>query len=354
MFGGESGLVDVRKLREEEAAVVSRPAPLDRIVGTHPSIERIVERVGQVAPGDLPVVLVGEPGTGKALVASVIHDASDRRGGPFVRFNAAALPEESVDGELFGSERGAVHGGRDVRPGALERADHGTLFIEALPRVPLAAQQKLARFLASGELSRLGGTDVVPVDARVVVAASSDPSGDLAMGEIDADLHAMLGVVTMQLPPLRSHKSDVALLAYTFLRRFARASDRSIRGFTDDTLSRLVEYGWPGNVRELEATIERAVVMAHGELIDTIEIPDAPQDAAVQGELAVMVPGASMADVERYVILKTLEAVSGSTSKAAHMLGISTRKIQYRLKRWGVSAKDYRHGDREQDARTVH
>jgi DNA-binding NtrC family response regulator len=288
-----------------------------------------------VAPSRASVLIVGETGTGKELIAEMIHRASPRAKAPLVRLNCAALSESLLESELFGHERGAFTGAVGRREGRFEQANGGTLFLDEVSEIPLATQVKLLRFLQERQFERVGGNETLTVDVRIVAATNRDLRERMKAGAFREDLFYRLNVVQIDVPPLRVRKSDIPLLAQHFLQRFAKENGVDVRGFTDEALRALLAYPWPGNVRELENAVERAVVMCQGTEIGTEHLPMASSET-VQ-EMGMLVPGVTMAELERMAILQTLEAVGGSTAKAADLLGISRRKIQYRLKEWGMN-----------------
>jgi len=325
---------EAARLRDDAADTA-----FEGIIGTHPAMERMLHRVAKVARSRATAVVRGESGTGKELIARAIHDGSSRRDGPFVRLNCASLAESVLESELFGHERGSFTGAVAAREGRFERADGGTLFLDEVGEIPMAVQVKLLRFLQERELERVGGNRTIQVDTRVVAATHRDLAELVEEGTFREDLYYRLNVVSIEVPPLRARRSDIPLLAHFFLRRFAEENGRACRGFTAEALGQLVGYRWPGNVRELENVVERAVVMSTGGLIG-IEDLDLREQDEVSDDLEALVPGISLEEVERIVILRTLESTQGSTGKAATILGISRRKIQYKLREWGITARE--------------
>ncbi len=305
------------------------------ILGDHPSMQRLLKMVGQVARSRANVLISGESGTGKELIASAIHHNSKRKDGPFVRLNCASLAESLLESELFGHEKGSFTGALGRRRGRFEQADGGTLFLDEVSEIAPATQVKLLRFLQEREFERVGGNQTIQVDVRVVAATNRDLKQLVEAGEFRADLYYRLNVVQIDLPPLRARRSDIPMLAHHFLRKYARENESPVGGFTDAALRALMAYPWPGNVRELENAIERAVVLCEGTTIDVDLLPTSTANGPnTANDLGLLIPGVSMAEVERIVIERTLDAVGGSTAKAAEILGISRRKIQYRLKEW--------------------
>ncbi|TAK28896.1 MAG: sigma-54-dependent Fis family transcriptional regulator [Myxococcaceae bacterium] len=308
------------------------------IVGEHPSMKALLETVAQVAPSRSSVLIVGESGTGKELVAAALHRASTRAQQPLVRLNCAALSESLLESELFGHERGAFTGAVGRREGRFKQADGGTLFLDEVGEIPSATQVKLLRFLQEREFERVGGNETLKVDVRVVAATNVDLEDRVRRGQFREDLFYRLNVIRVDLPPLRDRRTDVPLLAGFFLRRYAQENGKRIAGFSEEAMQRLMAWSWPGNVRELEHAVERAVVLCRGERIEVEQLPGpmtAGSTRSKEGEGRPVIPGSSIAELERYAILETLRAVGGSTSKAAKILGVSARKIQYKLHEYG-------------------
>jgi DNA-binding NtrC family response regulator len=304
---------DLRARLEERFSVGS-------IIGEHPAMQRLIKTIAQIAPSRATALIHGESGTGKELIAAAIHQNSPRKNRPFVRLNCAALAESLLESELFGHEKGSFTGATGL---------------DEVSEIPLSVQVKLLRFLQERQFERVGGNETLTVDVRIVAATNRELKERVKAGAFREDLYYRLNVVQLDVPPLRVRKSDIPLLANHFLRRFAAENQAEIRGFTDDGLRALLAYPWPGNVRELENAIERAVVMCTGPLIDAEHLPARTGDSAQ--DMGLLVPGVTMQELERMAILQTLEAVSGSTARAAELLGISRRKIQYRLKEWGMT-----------------
>jgi len=316
------------------------------VIGGHPSMQRVMKMVAQVARSRATVLIHGESGTGKELIAAAIHHNSPRKDGPFVRLNCAALAETLLESELFGHERGAFTGATGRRDGRFTQADGGTLFLDEVSEIPPSVQVKLLRFLQEKEFERVGGNETLEVDVRVVAATNRNLGELVERGGFREDLYYRLNVVQLDVPPLRERRSDITVLAHHFLERYARENERTIDGFTDEALRAIASHSWPGNVRELENAIERAVVMSDGRKLDLSDLPGLASDRKL--ETGFFVPGTKFVDLERMAICETLEACNGSTREAAEMLGISRRKIQYRLKEWGVTAEEiaagaYRH-----------
>jgi DNA-binding NtrC family response regulator len=308
------------------------------ILGEHPSMQRLMKNVAQVARSRATVLIHGETGTGKELIAAAIHQNSKRTDKPFIRLNCASLSETLLESELFGHERGSFTGAMARREGRFKQADGGTLFLDEVSEIPPSVQIKLLRFLQEREFERVGGNETLKVDVRVVAATNRNLNQRVDEGRFREDLYYRLKVVQLDVPPLRVRRSDIPLLAHTFLRQFAAENDRRVQGLTEEALQYLMIYPWPGNVRELENAIERSVVMCEGDLIDRDDLPTSAHGDLQNGSVMALIPGVTMSELERIAILRTLDAVDGSTAKAADILGISQRKIQYRVKEWGYQS----------------
>ncbi len=304
------------------------------IVTRDPKMLEVLELVQQVGPSRASVLISGESGTGKELIAEAVHSASTRAQKPFVRLNCAALVESLLESELFGHERGAFTGAVGRREGRFKQADGGTLFLDEISEIPPGTQVKLLRFLQERAFERVGGNETLKVDVRVIAATNKKLQEEIKKGTFREDLFYRLNVVAIELPPLRDRKADVPALASFFLRRYAAENGRTIEEISEDALARLTSYAWPGNVRELENVIERAVVLCDGNRIEAKHLPNTLTPETERSGTPP-IPGSTIAELEKYAILKTLEQCGGSTSKAAMLLGISTRKIQYKLHEYG-------------------
>lgn len=310
----------------------------DSIIGEHPAMQRLMKNIAQVAGSRATVLIHGETGTGKELIAAAIHENSKRKDKPFIRLNCASLSETLLESELFGHERGAFTGAMTRREGRFKQADGGTLFLDEVSEIPPSVQIKLLRFLQEREFERVGGNETLKVDVRVVAATNRDLKQRVDEGSFREDLYYRLKVVQLDVPPLRVRRSDIPLLAQAFLRKYADENDRAVGGLTDEALQHLMMYPWPGNVRELENAIERAVVMCEGDVVERTDLPTSAHGDLANGSVMALIPGITMSELERIAILRTLDAVDGSTARAAEILGISQRKIQYRVKEWGYQS----------------
>ncbi len=304
------------------------------LLGSSPAMQKVYRVANQVAAARATVLITGESGTGKGELAKAVHLKSPRAKGPFVSVHCASLAESLLESELFGHERGSFTGADRKRIGRFEQAHGGTLFLDEVGEIPLATQVKLLRVLQERTFERVGGNEPIQVDARLIAATNKDLAAEVREGRFREDLYYRLNVVHIDMPPLRVRDNDVWMLANHFLRRFSADNHKRIDGFTDRARAKIIAHRWPGNVRELENAIERAVVLCETNKIDE---EDLPIDVAPLPKGAVRIPGATMAEIERYAILSTLEACNGSTTRAAEMLDISVRTIQYRLHEYGLA-----------------
>lgn len=306
------------------------------IVGESPEMQEVFRCIQRVAPSRATVLLTGESGTGKEVVARALHRGSARDGRPFVGLNCAALSEGLLESELFGHERGSFTGADKLRRGRIEQADGGTLFLDEIGEIAPALQVKLLRVLQERAFERVGGNETVHVDVRIVAATNRNLRELVEEGRFREDLFYRLDVVSLHLPPLRQRRSDIPALALHFLREFGSKSGSNAARFSNGALDLLFKYDWPGNVRQLENAIEHAVVFAQAECIEPCHLP-AELQAGPRSDSPPAVPGASMLELERHAILKTMEALGGSTRKVAKVLGLSVRKVQYRLREYGAT-----------------
>jgi DNA-binding NtrC family response regulator len=328
-----------KRLRAEAGQLrekLSERRRIDKIIGSSAPMQQVFDTVLQIAPSRASVLITGESGTGKELIAAAIHEHSPRAKGPFVKLHCAALAESLLESELFGHERGAFTGAVGRREGRFEQANGGTLFLDEIGEISPTIQVKLLRFLQEHEFERVGGNTTVKVDVRVVTATNRNLLQRVKDGQFREDLYYRLNVVSIEMPALRQRSSDIALLASHFLRKYAAENGKTLDGFSDEALAQLATYDWPGNVRELENAIERAVVVCKKGRVGVEDLTAAIIAAKPRGDGVPTVPGATMAELERYAIMKTLEHTGGSTSRAAEMLGISPRTIQYRLQEYSA------------------
>ena len=305
-------------------------------VGNSKAMKRVYQLIESIIPTDVSVLITGESGTGKELAARTIHERGPRSTGPFVAINAAAIPSELVESEVFGHEKGAFTGATILRQGCFELAHQGTLLLDEIAEMSEALQVKLLRVLEDGRIRRLGGKDELTVDVRVLAATNRDPDQAVQEGQMRGDLFYRLNVFTVHLPPLRERKTDIPLLVQHFVSRFNSKHDAQVQGVREETLEKLTAYPWPGNVRELSNVLERAVVLARIRWIETSHLPayiQKPDDASKKIVLPV---GTSAREAERELILKTLEETGNNKAEAARRLGVDVKTIRNKLKSYGV------------------
>ncbi len=301
------------------------------IVGGSLPIRHTLAMVQQVAPSSATVLLLGESGTGKELFARAIHESSHRATRAFIVLNCAALPETLLETELFGHEKGAFTGASSRREGRFELADGGTLFLDEVAETSPQVQVKLLRVLQEGEFERVGGSRTLRVDVRIVCATNKDLAAEVAAGRFREDLFYRLNVISITLPPLRSRKDDVPLLAHHFLKLYADKNSKRVTGISREAMEAMLTWDWPGNVRELENAMERAVVLCR---TDTVGIDDLPPNFKGGGAevRSITIPiGTTLEAIERSVIRETLTATRGDKELAARLLGISTRTIYRKI-----------------------
>ncbi len=309
---------------------------LEGLLGASPPMQRVYRVARQVAPSRATVLISGESGTGKGELAKAIHALSTRASGPFVAVPCPALAETVLESELFGHERGAFTGADKQRIGRIEQANGGTLFLDEIGEIPPSAQVKLLHVLQQQSFERVGGNELVKVDVRLIAATNKDLAAEVRERRFREDLFYRLNVVNIEMPPLRLRGSDVVQLAEHFVTRFAHENQRAIDGLSDEARRKISAHNWPGNVRELENAMQRAVLFTEGSSVTADALPFEAVPAHADG---IRIPGSTMAEVEKYVITKTLEAADGSTARAAEILDVSVRTVQYRLHEYGIPAR---------------
>jgi two-component system NtrC family response regulator len=292
----------------------------------------VCRTIEKVAPADATVLVLGESGTGKELMARSLHGLSNRGDGPFVAINCAAIPENLLESELFGYEKGAFTGAVKTTPGKIETASGGTLFLDEVGDLPMPLQAKLLRFLQERVVERVGGRKEIPVDVRVVCATHKDPKSLIGEGDFREDLYYRVSEITIRIPPLRERSGDVLLLARSFLERFSKQHGNKIQAFSKDALNALEGYHWPGNVRELENRVKRAVIMAEGKQITAKDLElggEASEDDSQTFDLREI-----REQAERQAILRAMSHVGGKISQAAELLGVSRPTMYDLLKKY--------------------
>jgi two-component system response regulator AtoC len=333
---------EVRSLRAEVDGNETEEDPENepQMVGQSPPMRAVYKAIGRAAATDEPVLIVGESGTGKELVASALHTHSSRGGGPFVRVNCGALPDGLIESELFGHERGAFTGADRQRPGRFERAAGGTIFLDEVGELPQAAQAKLLRVLQRREFERVGGTETLKTDARVVSATHRDLPKDVAAGRFREDLFYRLNVIRIAIPPLRERAEDLIPLAEHILRRLERKYGWSSLSLTPKASQKILANPWPGNVRQLENHLARAAIAARGRPIlpEHLEVDEPGSSLTAESALAdeALPLRALLAEVERRAIHRALIACEGNRTKAAGRLGISRRQLFDKIREYDL------------------
>jgi DNA-binding NtrC family response regulator len=315
------------------------------MVGTSPEMQQVFSVIRQVAPSKAPVLVAGESGTGKELVARAIHQLSNRRGGPFVAINCAAMPETLMESELFGHEKGAFTGALERRAGCFELAQHGTLLLDELAEMPSGTQAKLLRVLEDSRVRRLGSKGEISVDVRVVAATNRNVEEALKKGDLREDLYYRLNVFQISLPPLRQRISDLPVLCETLITHLNRKHSCNITHVTPDVMEAFKKHSWPGNVRELRNVLERAVIMAGEGAIQMAHLPydfgfsvgSRPPAQVFEPDTVRLPVGTTVGDAEKALIQLTLQHTKNNKTRAAEILGISLKTLFNKLKEYGAS-----------------
>ena len=301
------------------------------IITQNKDVEKLLEIAKDVADSKASIFIQGESGTGKELFARYIHHHSSRKDEPFVAVNCAALPENLLESELFGHEKGAFTGAISRKKGKFELANHGTLLLDEVTEMDYQLQSKLLRVLQEREIDRIGGMDPVPVDVRFLATTNRDIEKQIEVGKFREDLHYRLNVIPFNLPPLRERKDDIPLLAKYFVKKYSELDNRSVKGLTDEAIATLVQMTWKGNVRELENIIERAVLMCKEDLISNKDLFLSEENKQPNFVTQRIAPSVSLKEMEKEVILNTLDHTNGNRTHAAEILGISVRTLRNKM-----------------------
>jgi DNA-binding NtrC family response regulator len=332
--------IDLRRESRRLASQLERGAGFGDFVGTSKSMREVYDLISNIASSNASVIITGESGTGKELVARTIHALSPRAKGPFIAINAAAIPENLMESEMFGHERGAFTGATGIQTGCFEKADHGTLFLDEIAEMPIALQPKLLRVLEDSHVRRVGGSQEFQVDVRVLAATNKEPRSAVENGNLREDLFYRLNVFTVALPPLRDRKTDIPLLIKAFIREFNLKHNAKVEFCKDETMELLKAYSWPGNVRELRNILERAVILAKGSWIEPSHLPAYLMSTPVlEGGSKVVIPagGVTAAEAEKELILRTLRLTGNNKAEAARQLGLDVKTIRNKLKAYGIN-----------------
>ena len=333
--------LDVRNLREENRSLreaLGKRYAHPNVVARSPKMQEVLATVERVGPTNATVLLGGESGVGKDLIARAIHEKSRRANGPFLKINSTAIPENLLESELFGFEKGAFTGAVASKPGKFELADKGTLFLDEIGDVPPSTQVKLLRVLQEREFERLGGTKTVKVDVRLIAATNRDLREALEQGTFREDLYYRLNVVPIDIAPLRERKEDIPDLVNLFVSRFAGESGKMIEGITSQAMQMLVNYHWPGNVRELQNIVERACALSKGPQLEAsdIHIDERPSKSG-NGAPGFLPDGMTLEQWEDEMVQEALRRANGNKSQAARLLGLSRNALRYRLSKIGIA-----------------
>ncbi|NCD24485.1 MAG: sigma-54-dependent Fis family transcriptional regulator [Deltaproteobacteria bacterium] len=323
-----------RELKKQLGSL--RQAP---IIGDSPAMRTVNELIEQVGPSEANVLILGESGTGKELVAQGLHDHSQRKNGPLIKVNCAALPENLLESELFGYVKGAFTGAANDKPGRFQLASGGTLFLDEIGELPLALQAKILRALQERVVEPLGGITPVAVDVRFIAATNRDLPTMIADGTFREDLYYRLNVLEIRIPPLRERIEDIPLLASHLLDKLGRKNNKPVRGMTRGFLDLLCRHEWRGNVRELENILERSLILSRGDALDEHDLPDHLRDRPIHGHGLAATRGNPLETAERQALVETLRKHDGHRARTAQALGISRRTLQYRLKKYGLTSR---------------
>jgi len=327
--------IAVLEVENRRLTTLAEQSPIEGIIAADEATLKLCRIVEKIAPADISVLILGESGTGKELFARAVHNLSPRRKGRFVAINCAAIPENLLESELFGHEKGAFTGAHKQTIGKVELASGGTLFLDEIGDMPAPLQAKLLRFLQERVVERIGGREEIPVDVRVVCATNQDLEALIQSGAFRQDLFYRIGEVSLNVPPLRDRHGGIAVLAQVFLRRFASEQGKALRGFSTDALAAIESYRWPGNVRELENKVKTAVVMSDGPLVTAADLGLKEGDADLLLNLREV-----RARAERQAVQQAMALADGNISKASELLGITRPTLYALLEKLGLKASD--------------
>ncbi len=318
---------------ENEKLVTAKTEPLDGVIAGSRQMMEVCRHIEKIAPTDTTVLLLGESGTGKEILARAVHDLSSRNAKTFVAINCAAIPENLLESELFGYEKGAFTGAGKQTKGKLEYADGGTLFLDEMGDLPPALQAKLLRFLQERIIERVGGRQEIAVDTRVICATHKNLQALIAEAQFREDLYYRISEVSVSIPPLRDRAGDTILIGRALLRRFAKVHNSAIKDFSQAALEALEQYGWPGNVRELENRVKRAVIMADGKLVEPDDL-----ELDVDSTRSLKSLKEIREDAEANAIQEAMAIAEGQIGKASEMLGVSRPTVYHLLKKYNIEA----------------
>ena len=319
----------------QEITTLKQKAKLSKtIIGKSEKLTKMMSTIEQVAPTKATVLITGESGVGKELVADALHSLSDRKDGPFIKVHCASLSANLLESELFGHEKGSFTGAVSQKKGRFELANGGTIFLDEIGEIDANTQVKILRVLQEREFERVGGTQTIHTDVRVVAATNRNLEEEVKKGNFREDLYYRLNVVHIEVPPLRERKEDIPLLLNSFLNEFNNENSKNIEGFTPQARKLLCSYSWPGNIRQLRNSIESAVVLSRGKLIDVEDLPEQVVNHENESELSIKV-GLSLDEAEKLFIMSTLDYCGGNKTKASEMLKIGRKTLHRKLEEYG-------------------
>jgi DNA-binding NtrC family response regulator len=331
--------IEKNALAKENIALkraILKSSSIDGVVGVSPAIEEVIRAIKTFAQYDVTVLILGETGTGKGLVARAIHNLSPRKEKPFEVINVSAIPEPLFESELFGYEKGAFTGAYMSKPGLIEIANGGTLFLDEIGDLPLHIQVKILRFIEEKKIRRVGGRDEISLDVRIIAATNKNLEMEVEKNSFRKDLYYRLAGFTIKIPPLRERKDDIEPLVRHFIEKFNFIHKKNIRGIRPEAMKLLLEYNWPGNVRELEALIEKAILITEGDEIRKEDILLPSVEGGKKYTYEIPPSGIVWDEFEKSILLQAMEKSDNNIARAARLLGISYRTMQYRLKKFGI------------------
>lgn len=337
--------LELKRLDREnkQLRAIIRAEGLDTIVGSSGVVEDIKKIIKKIAPTNSTILITGESGTGKELVARAIHNLSLRKDAPFSAVNCAAIPDTLIESELFGYEKGAFTGANTSKQGIIGATNGGTLFLDEISELSLAVQAKLLRLIQNKEFKPLGSSDIISADIRIIAATNKMIEQEIKNGKFREDLYYRLNVIPIHIPPLRERKTDIPVLIEHFLKKYKSIHAKQITKIDDEALSLLMKYNWPGNVRQLESVIERTILLTDGTTITKDDLPIELKTTPItinKYEFELPDNGISFYELEKEIIIKAMKKSDGVISKAASLLGMSYRTLQYRLEKFGINKKD--------------
>ncbi|MGD1816771.1 MAG: sigma-54-dependent transcriptional regulator [Pleomorphochaeta sp.] len=335
----QKDLLDENIKIKEELAALKASQNYGKMIGNSANIKRLLDTINQVAPTKASVLVTGESGVGKELVADAIHQISNRREGPFIKVHCAALSESLLESELFGHEKGAFTGAVATQKGRFELAHGGTIFLDEIGEISPTTQIKILRVLQERQFERVGGEKTITVDVRIVAATNRDLLKEIENGTFREDLYYRLNVVHLEVPPLRNRKEDIPLLITSFLEQINKENNTNVKGFTSEAKNAIYKYDWPGNIRELRNCVEAAIVLSKGDFVDVKDLPPQIRENNEVPLINIEV-GQSLAEIEKQAILSTLNSCNGNKSKTADVLKIGRKTLHRKLEEYNKNIEE--------------